>query len=390
MGVKYGPSKDQIKQLAEEVRDAAIRVKGEKELRMCPKTGHGSEWAGQLAVDANGAMNTYQPEGKYGDYGIGEDNRYLGTTKDWATLESGYQWIPGEFERYLMPEPHDFDALVDSSQKLTKDFVNVGPAKDPANVPAGTPSSVAPGTSAVDQPIRLTMGFTSDWSGHFADGFQRYLSEIPDVTRRQAVVAETLYEAAVAARDIYGAGREELGNIAKNAKLAIEGVEAGKSTGGCAGSSMATGFALIAAAATVAAGVSTLPISGPAVISGAMAAGNWTIVVGISSAIAAGSPLIPAPEKIELLASDVDGVIEKMKEALTKREKTVTDSEEAFAKKLGDNSEMIEKNKVTGKDGGKSQENAFFPRRPAMLDMSTDLKDLKDPATGFTHPVAAS
>ncbi|GLZ78557.1 hypothetical protein Afil01_33640 [Actinorhabdospora filicis] len=389
-GVKYGPTQAEIKALAEKVKAAAIRVKGEKELLMIPLGSPDSAWAGQSSKDQTTGMTSgHQPKGKYGVYGVGKDDRYLGTKADWAALESAYWWIPGEFERYLRPEPRDFDAFVATAQKLTEGFVNVEKAPDPAGgLPPNTPAPLAKGTGAVDQPIRLTMGYTNDWSGHFADGFQAYLGEIPNISRRQALIADTLYQAIVAARDIYGAGRETLGDIARKTEIAIESIEAGKTGGGCSDDALNIAFGLIAGAATIAAGVATVGSGG--LLGGPSAVAAWTIIAGVSNAAwAGGAKLIADPHEIDLLASDVDGVLAKMTEALNKRKQTILDMEQAAAGKLSENSNVVRQNTLTAKDGSGTQRNAFFPARPGMLDMPTDLKNLKSPENGFTHPSAA-
>jgi hypothetical protein len=300
-------SREQILEKAQQLRNAAVKLKGEMELRYVPRdTGTYRGVAGKR-VDADPG----EP------FAIGEDGKYLGTEADWAALDSQYSWIIDFYDHHIGPEPSDMDGLVETLRSVSSRLY-FAPTARPGDTPMEEIEPVRSWTESARDNL-------TDWMGHAAEAFQvNFLKKLPQAAQAQAYLAAALAHAVQGNRDMFLALRADL---LDNATKAITAVEQSHH---CDPKTVKTVITVVGAVATVAAGAAAIPVTGGAVAPGAAA--GLDIIAGISSGIAAAD--LGEKKETRLDAHTVDGVLSNVVDAVIGLAAEVTIKEEQMVKAL--------------------------------------------------------
>ncbi len=331
------PSPGEIDKIAQEVQKIAVRIRGELELRYIPKDpSHPARGiVGRSAVDYPG-----------NDYGIDANGNYLGTTEQWTALRSQYNWIPEIFARHIGPEPTGFDAAISAMQQAAMALYNGQSHEEP-----------------VGSPIRQAQTHLGNWSGYTAEAFNaNFINRIPEVAKHQAFLASSLEHAMIANKDIFIQARQDLKRTGETALIALEATT--KSGGGKA----VLVLGVVAAVATVAAGVASIPLTGGASLGPASVAA-WTIIAGVSSGLGAAASQFEEPKKTDLGADTIDLVLSKMIEVIIDISKEVDVQEKKIVRGLNNNFDILTDTSGGGA-GKRSPRDEFLAPRPALIEES--------------------
>ena len=334
-------SEEQIRSAAEKLRTAAVKVKGERELRYIPRDpGHPDRGiAGRSAKD-------YPAR----DYDIDANGNYLGTEAQWAELDSQYSWIPDFYVRAVGPEPHSMEPLINSLRSVSGKLF-FSPTASSGSTPAAriepVRSLLAPTQTALDE-----------WVGKAAVEFRNnFMLKVPDAAQAQAYLAAALASAVQGNRDMFLALRADLLDNAKNAEIAVEQSHM------CDPESVKTVMTVVGAVAAVAAGVASIPVTGGAVLAPASVAA-FSIIAGISSGV--DDSTLGKKKETPLGADTVDGVLAKAVDAVNDLAVQVSNKEQEMIGAL---------NQTYGVITGKGTRDLYLVPRPGTIDMSnSELK----------------
>lgn len=282
------PSPGEITTAANKVVDAAVKVRGEQELRYVPKGDN--PWRGIAGKPAS----VYPDQaGPYGGFGIGPDQNYLGTDADWATLRDQYAWIPNLFTHRTDPDPVLFQPLIDGMEQTALAIHD-----DQHSL------SVSP----VSQYVEDARGKIDQWNGEAANTFRvNFINKLETAAQNQAFIAGVMMHAMIAERDIFVKVRQDLLSLANQAVNAIEASN-NKHTGG-----IKAVLGVAAAVTGLIAGVASIPVTGGLLLPAEIQAGLW-IISGFSSTM---SSTLPKDKHLPLSAGSVDGVLNHMIDAVT-------------------------------------------------------------------------
>ncbi|GAA3757095.1 hypothetical protein GCM10022225_47920 [Plantactinospora mayteni] len=312
------PTGGAIASLGRQVHRAAVRVRGERELRYVPADPEHEDrkLAGQPA-EAYAGTETY---------GIDENGNFLGTEQDWARLEAQYAWIEEFFVNHVGPDPADFDPTIEAMRRVElalhdKD-ADVSPVDDPH--------------------ARAERSLGNWWGGAASTFYNDFFVPIPNVVRHQAVIARTLHLAMIANRDIFAEARKDLKKIGD---AAVESIEAVGRGGGSGDLSLLLG--VVAAVTTLAASAATMGAAAPAVVNA------WTLVAGISSAGSLAAAEFAPPKERELTAGSVDEVLARMVDMVLEDVEDIDQSEREIVRVLRDDLDVLT-----------ADVESFLPRQP--------------------------
>jgi hypothetical protein len=329
-------SRDQIVTAAQRLRDAAVKVKGEMELRYIPRDPDhpARSIVGKSASDYTGHA-----------YAIDENGNYMGTDAHWAALDSQYSWIPDFYDRSVGPEPSGMEQLI-NTMKSVSSKLHFAPTAAPGSAPS---RPVEP----IGGLLRPTEAALDEWIGAAAVAFRNnFMLKIPEAAQAQAYLAAALAHAVQGNRDMFLAQRVDLLDNATKATTAVE------QSNYCNPDSVKAVMSIVGAVATVAAGIAAIPVTGGTSLAPAGVAA-FTIIAGVSSGIAASD--LGHKEETSLNADTVDGVLSKAVDAVVAISTKVADKEQQMVTAL----EQMH-NVVIGADTGK----LYLVPRPGTLAMS--------------------
>jgi hypothetical protein len=328
------PSPGDIQAVAKQVKDTAVRVRGETELHYIPIDPHNP-----LTSVYRRYAGTKPAQGvTQFPYGVGPDGTYLGTDAQWSALDAEYSWIPDEFNRRIDPEPSNFDPLIAEMHSTALTLYNS--------------SSGAETVGAVNREVEKVL---AGWVGYANEVFtNNFVNRIPDVAKNQAYFAGMLEQAMVANKDIFVTTRKDLLSTGQQAVTALD------STTQCLGANVPLILTVAAAVATVAVGVASIPLTGGAVLAPAGVAA-FTIIAGISSGLSQAH--FPAPQKLDLGADSVDGVLSKMIDAIVNIDRHIDTNERTIVGGLQTNYTALTDSSGGGGDQTSSRD-AFLAPRP--------------------------
>lgn len=359
------PSNYEIRSAAEALRDAAIKVRGQVELHYIPKDAPDHVFAGKTPEEVQQATGSlphgHDSFGHSGPYTLDESGRYQGTTEQWASIETAYDWIVESFEKFSEPLPFQFEEPAQQSTNAAKQLFDAETGIDEGQAPRDTAGA------AIDT-----------WQGTGAEAFKANAwYRIPNIAKRQAAMAGFMAHSLLAARDTYAEGRVSAKNIADKGKVAIEAL-----IGEEGASSAAADLTVLAGVITVAAGVLTLPLTGGG-SSLAVGAGIATISAGVAT-MAAGGASYPAPpeaKKPELGGATVTDVLMNVIDAQSEIRTDIETNEEKIKGDLETqlatlNSGEPAENHSTGYGNTTftKKDNLTIPK-PAMVDDADNLDD---------------
>ncbi len=284
-------SRDQIVEAAQRLRDTAVKVKGEMELRYIPRDPDhpARSIVGKSAADY--PMN---------DFAIDENGNYMGTDAHWSELDAQYSWIPDFYERSIGPEPSGMDGLINTMKSVSSKLYFA-----PTAAAGAAPSSAVDPIGAL---LRPTEAALDEWIGTAAVAFRNnFMLKIPDAAQAQAYLAAALAHAVQGNRDMFLAQRADL------LDNATKGITAVEQSPYCNPDTVKAVISIVGAVATVAAGVASIPVSGGTSLFPAGVAA-FTIIAGVSSGIA--SQDLGRKEETSLNADTVDGVLSKAVDAV--------------------------------------------------------------------------
>lgn len=328
-------TKHKIMERAGEVWEAAVRIRGEVELRYIPLNHPDRHLAGQIPKSNSGYPRK--------PWSVGEHGRYLGTADDWARLKEQYAWIPREFDSYCTNvDPSEFDKFIADAQRAAFTLYCSG---EPRSL-----DSSALAAAPIQQCMEMADGVLVHWSGEAARTFRKnFVLAIPKVAKNQAFVGKILMHAMIANKDVFVQAQDDLLDVAGKTLTALEA-----STGSGGGSNAAVVLTVVGAIATVGAGLATLPWGG----AGAVAV--FTIVAGVSSGMAGVGATFPSGPEAEMSADTVDGVLSNMHFAVREIQRHVTEHETTISSALGESYRRL-----TGIRGG--DRTLFVTPRPALI-----------------------
>ncbi|MEV6843655.1 hypothetical protein [Actinoplanes sp. NPDC051411] len=292
-------SPEEIAAAAKNVVEAAVKMRGERELRFVPEGPGPDRWA----AGANSADRSIVA-GKYGGYAVDANGYYLGTDADWAKVRAAYAWIPGLFSGRVDPDPIRFQPLIDGMEQTALTIHD-----DDHSV----------GTSPVAQYVDDVSHLTADWKGPAADLFQaNFIGRLKTAAKNQAYIAGVMMHAMIAERDIFVAVRNDLVSTAGDTVKAIEAIDE-KSSGG-----LKTFLTVAAAVTALVAGIASIPTTGGLLLPAAIQADLW-IISGASATL--GLATFPDHNGLKLAAPTVDGVLSNMIDSLTRIDGYITTHE---------------------------------------------------------------
>ena len=279
-------SRNQIVTAAQRLLDAAVKVKGEMELRYIPRD---PDHPARSIVGKSASDYTGHP------YSIDENGNYMGTDAHWAELDSQYSWIPDFYDHSVGPEPSGMDDLINTMKSVSSKLYF-----EPTAGPGLAPSRPVEPIGAFLKP---TEGALDEWIGEAAVAFRNnFMLKIPTAAQAQAYLAAALAHAVQGNRDMFLAQRVDLLDNATKATTAVE------QSNHCDPDTVKTAITVVGAVATVAAGIAAIPVTGGASLAPTGVAA-FTIIAGVSSGIA--SQDLGKKEETDLNADTVDGVLAK-------------------------------------------------------------------------------
>jgi hypothetical protein len=330
-GPPHYPSPSEITSAANKVVDAAVKVRGEQELRYVPLGDN--PWRG---IAGRSAADYPSQAGPYGGFAIGPDQNYLGTDADWATLRDHYAWIPDLFVHRIDPDPALFQPLIDGMEQTALAI------HDDRDKVAASP---------VSQYIDDASGKISNWKGAAADTFQlNFLSKLKIAARNQAFIAGAMMHAMIAERDIFVKVRQDLLNLANQAVNAIE-ASGNKDPGG-----IKAVLGVVAAVTSLAAGIASIPISGGLLAPAGIQAGLW-VISGFSATMGLAVPSDSTGSPLS--AGSVDGVLSNMIDAVSRIDTYIDSHERDVVKSLNSCHSTL-----TTEPG---RDTLFLPREPSLV-----------------------
>lgn len=283
---------------AKEIKDLAVKIRGEYELHYIPLDSEVSWMAGKTYIDVIGGTDEQKEQfSNNGPYAMTDEeprtNRtYLGTAEQWAAIEKEFEWVEGWWTDQLGPEPDVFEDAIRNYANGAKALYD-----ESTGVEAAGPS-----WADADRAIDL-------WISDAADVFRSNMwHRMPNIIRRQASVAGVLAHAMAAERDAWVQQRRTLEKIANKTKAALNAVkvEAPDNANG--------ELTVLAGVATIAAGLLAIPTGGASLA--ALGVAGATIGAGVFT-VAAGEAAISEGErqKVDLGDDTVSGVLLNMASA---------------------------------------------------------------------------
>jgi hypothetical protein len=339
------PSPGEITSAANQVVDAAVKMRGEQELRYVPQGDN--PWRN---IAGRSEREFPEPQaGPYGGFAVGPDGRYLGTDADWAQLRDQYTGIPDLFAHRIDPDPKLFQPLIDGMEQTALSIHD-----DPKRLE----------TSPVSQYIDDASGKLTKWSGEAAETFRsNFVERLKIAADNQAIIAGVMMNAIIAERDIFVMVRRDLLDLAKNTVHAIEASH-DKDPGG-----IKTVLNVAAAVTGLAAGIASIPTTGGLLLPAGLQAGLW-IISGFSATASQAVPSGGDNKKlsvqvngktITLGAGSVDGVLSHMIDAISAIDNLIASHERDVVKSLSSCQSAL----ANAGQGG--QVNPFTPPPPSLV-----------------------
>jgi hypothetical protein len=303
------PSPGEITSEAKKVVEAAVKVRGEVELRYVPLDWpHRSSIAGREWSQYDNPMSY---SGPYGAFAIGPDKRYLGTDADYAKLRSEFSFVTDVFADRIDPDPARFQPLIDGMEQTALTI------RDDPDHTASSP---------VAQYIRDASGEIDKWKGPAANTFRaNFMNKLEVAAQNQAYIAGAMMHAMIAERDTYVYARNDLLNTANQSVSAIEASH-NKDTGG-----LKAVLTVAAAVTGLAAGIASIPTTGGLLVPAEIQATLW-IISGASATM--GLPLKEKDKGNKLSAGSVYGVLNNMMDAIIRLDQYIGSHETDVIKSL--------------------------------------------------------
>jgi hypothetical protein len=233
----------------------------------------------------------------------------------WWEIWKDFAWVNDMFQPLSeIPNPKGSEALATSVAEVCgTGELKLGEDGNPTGVHDATGGTLEDRALNGDANMRDA---TQDWQGTAANQFRNdFLKDIPTIVANQTALAKTLRSVALANAGLLLAARKDAQELAIKAKAAFDSFEPGGVDEG-----VTTGFAVIAALATIAAGIAAAIPSG-----GTSLAAGLTIVAGVSSAASLAEE---KADPIGLGADTVQGIIGNVSDAVNKILLTLEDGED--------------------------------------------------------------
>lgn len=263
-------------------------------------------------------------------------------------------WIKDIFEDLSrIPHPRHSQAMADSVAVVSGSApVDASDDDSPDNAGSDATGGLL-GDRATDGHANIRDAVRG-WQGEAAHSFRNnFLKDIPSTIRNQTALATVLRDTATANAGLLLAARKDSQELALKAKEILDAFDPG------GGVDVATGFAVVAAAATIAAGIATIPTGGGA----PLAAAGFTILAGIGSAA---SLAADKHEPMSLGADTVDGILDNIYQAYKKIRDELWDGWDSLTLKV-----LSPNIQATG-----NEIDAFVPSRPQITGKDPDyLRD---------------
>lgn len=239
----------------------------------------------------------------------------------WWQIWKDFDWIPSLFEPLSeIPSPNGSEDLAASVAQVSgTGELSVG---DEGEVPDGVYNATGAtlGDRALDGDANIR-GAVEDWQGTAAQQFRNdFLKDIPSIVRNQTALAKALRGVALANAGLLMAARKDAQELGIKAKAAYDSFEPGGVDG-----SVKAGFAVLAAVATIAAGIAAIPSGGASV------AGGLTVVAGLSSAASLAKE---KKDPIGLGADTVEGIGTNVFDAVNKILLGIRDGEDTLVEQV--------------------------------------------------------
>ena len=285
--------------------------------------------------------------------------------KDWLAIKNDLSWLIDVFDQLSrIPGPEKSEQLAASVSAVVGTDSLVDPGGKDAEIPIGDKGFDATGGLLGDRAMDgrdNIAGAVEDWQGSAAYSFKNnFLKDLPSTIRNQTALGTVLRDTAVANAGLMLAARKDSQELARKAKEVLDAydpADTGQSDG------VTTGFAVVAALTTIAAGVAAIALpAAPA------AAGALTVLAGIGSA---GALADEKKEPIGLGADTVEGILDKIFDAYLKIINGIRDAEDILI------------NKVILPNAGVTHDHTdmFVPSRPDIAGASPERirKDFRPP-----------
>lgn len=344
--LKDYPSDEDLDKLAKRVYKSAISARNRTELMYIPE-GHeashraGQESDGMLSVtytQKNGAETSHTVR-------IDEEGRWMGTPAQWKKLRDDLSWTLDWFSPFAGNDPVKLVRPIEEMSSASAAIWNASKGKA-ENIPN----------------YRTATGPIETWKSVAGHAFRNaFWSPAPEIMQNQAFFAGLLANALTANQEALVEHRRTLKSIATQTQQALDAL--GNESGG-----FNANLSVVAAVATIVAGVLALPASGGASISAA-GAGAATIMAG-ASAMPSGDK--SAPKKNSMSADTVDGVLDNMIEAVHEANKDLDDEELRIMLTLHQYHERLQ-----SPGDGKGLSKKHMLPRPAMVGEAEEVS--KDP-----------
>ena len=308
MTMPHYPKTDQIRGGVKKVIDAAVKARGELELRYVPLD-EDRDIAGK---DSRIHQDRCNPKSGI-HYAFDQNYKYRGTDADWAALRSAYAWIADPFEHRMNPDPVEFQPMIDDMASTA-----LAVWDDPGQM----------ASSPVSQYVEDAKPYLASWHSNAARTFNtNFTNKLELAAPNQAYIAGQMHHAMIAERDIYVKVRRDLLSLTTNIVHAIEALSAKD-----AGTFKQT-VTTIGAVTGLLTGVITtgIPVVGTVVVAEELVA-TLACISGFSAMV----DKLPEPEKDKhpspLNAHTVDGVLQNMLDVFHRIDSTVERHEQSVAK----------------------------------------------------------
>jgi hypothetical protein len=333
--------------LAREIKKMAIQRRGEE-----------LGWAAKGAYPDNQFQENKVPGGIRG-----------GTSQDYGTLETGYEWIVQAFQYAIGPEPAGLDGLISSFDEVrrrlraSKDITfSTKTGKDGKVQLVESDASVAEaklGSMKDGMLIHL-----EQWQGNAAMAFKDgFVSQFPLVTANQVLVATALKSAVDCNKWLYEHARTDLLDLARATKSALD------FHGPC--ESVDVGIALSVVAGVT--GIAASCVAGPgAIIAFTVIASGAGVTKDLLDK-AGEDDKKPEPPKFKVQGYTVDDILSSCYELMQTITKAVTEGEDVIIDGLQKNSAVM--------TGATRQD--FVSPKPSFASSPTSLAHTKGDLTFF-------
>lgn len=235
----------------------------------------------------------------------------------WNKIHDSYSWIPTAFAQLRqIPNPVQSQIMGGYFTDVVGTNGNLKSLEVPA---AGT-------LSGADSNLSDVQTYVSHWSGASADSFRGFFAPMPTIIKNQTSATRVLQRSLELNHDLMMCGRADAEKIPDAAIAALEAIANGSSA-----EDGAVALAVLAAVATIAAGIATIPIGGSG---SAVAAGAYTALAGVASG---GSVYLQSQPKsgsgaeVKIQGDTVDQVLSGMSDAIQKVQSAITDGEDTLS-----------------------------------------------------------